>query len=1114
MSKRITLKESSVIHPKKRSFFDITVDDVVGTGASCIVYNAHYTDSMGFQRKIRIKECYPYSSTILRLGDRLTWIEKSSERKDKASFKVAYEQLNAIQNLDGLYNSTIHTFSLIEANNTLYSVMELNEGVTFENDPSRSLLDISKTMKALAEAVGKYHANGYLHLDIKPSNFLVLPETREIVILFDVDSAIRIDDIASGRTPITPSYSKEWAAPEQKQGRVSKLSPATDIYCIGAVLFDKLLGRNPTALDADILADWRLTGELFENINPRAINLLQNILKKCLVPNFKKRYQNTEDLVADLSEVIRVLDAGAPYVVTSVPSVVDGFVGRSEEIDSINELFSNGTKTVFIRGVGGIGKSELAKKYATISHPKYDAVIFLKYEGSLKSCLKKINIQNCSIEDGESKISILHSIFLQQRVLLVIDNFDIDAGEDALFETVIKLGADTLITTRVDQSVFCGSAVRQIDLGNLTKDNLVALFASEANLVIDDKNKSLIENIIDTVYSYTLLIPVIARQMKASGLSLEDLRLRLNDGLKSFADSEKVKIYKDEYLYRANTFEMVRQVFSTAGLSPSQKLTLCALSLLKGVKINKSLYRDMICGSKYTLDDLNSLIDLCWVQYDKISDEISLHPVIEEVTSLMLNPSVTDFPQLSSFINELINDEEICSETSWTHFEEDVLENKKLWLYSLVSSFSLSTLKDVLFVCKVFDYVVGVSPINSYTYIDIDFVSTLNDSIEHISPSTLIHIEDAYRIPRLRLLFSIDNLVRAGQLQMTEKWEKSMKEEIEKEFLLADSFAHQLPTEVEVKLAINTLCFNIYSIYYDYSRLVAEKITEKMTEYEDIWWKPHLNSLYDQEQTAILALLGYDWKMTKERVSDRFEVISHSLENPVIKSFRDRFFSGEDVNELISDIMKEESLSPNVKQGCVSTMLKEAFAPIFKADSIAEKQKLIDEYDWKRAVALNKAFKLLKKERTYALPRDVEGLVIISHILAKDNEYAERELNWYLESVKRCVIRETEKSKFMSFKNLSEATIDGNIYPGILIQMSKCNLTHLALKYLILVAKNIKSTLEATDSQMYDWYRSIRDFAEMAMEDPNAKIESVNAIFVEYSNICNKLVMGRFVTKR
>ena len=169
------------------------IDDMIGSGATCIVYSAHYKDHAGQRHRVHIKECYPYSAQITRSGNQICWAEENERDYALTKFRSTYQKLLEMQNTQGLRNATAHAFELCEANGTLYSVMNVNEGKTFEQDISSSLSDILKTVLALTRVVGKYHENGYLHLDIKPSNFLTIPETRELVILFDMDSVTSIN---------------------------------------------------------------------------------------------------------------------------------------------------------------------------------------------------------------------------------------------------------------------------------------------------------------------------------------------------------------------------------------------------------------------------------------------------------------------------------------------------------------------------------------------------------------------------------------------------------------------------------------------------------------------------------------------------------------------------------------------------------------------------------------------------------------------------------------------------------------------------------------------------------------------------------------------------------
>ena len=289
------------------------IDSVVGDGATCIVYSARYTDHAGLSHSVLLKECYPYADNIIRDGNILSWSIENERQKSLSSFKTAYEKLMTMQNIAKLRNSTSHAFDLFEANGTLYSVTDITEGTTFDKDKSRSLADILKTVLALSKVVQKYHNNGYLHLDIKPGNFLVIPETRELVVLFDLDSVTSIEDIKSGKVKCVP-YSKGWAAPEQMQGHINNLCPATDIYSIGAVLFQKLFERDITPADTGLFADWDFDGEIFDKINPKIKRLLREIFKKTLSANIKRRYQNADELITALEEAVKTAEEETVFI--------------------------------------------------------------------------------------------------------------------------------------------------------------------------------------------------------------------------------------------------------------------------------------------------------------------------------------------------------------------------------------------------------------------------------------------------------------------------------------------------------------------------------------------------------------------------------------------------------------------------------------------------------------------------------------------------------------------------------------------------------------------------------------------------------------------------------
>ena len=90
--------------------------------------------------------------------------------------------------------------------------MTVMAGQAYARVEEPDLYQLLRHMKALTRVIGNYHRAGFLHLDIKPDNIFVYPETPEMLLLFDFDSVVPKDAVSSG-TGL--SYTRDWAAPEQ-----------------------------------------------------------------------------------------------------------------------------------------------------------------------------------------------------------------------------------------------------------------------------------------------------------------------------------------------------------------------------------------------------------------------------------------------------------------------------------------------------------------------------------------------------------------------------------------------------------------------------------------------------------------------------------------------------------------------------------------------------------------------------------------------------------------------------------------------------------------------------------------------------------------------------------
>ena len=95
----------------------------------------------------------------------------------------------------------------------------------------------------VARAVHYLHTAGMIHRDLKPSNILIDERQQPFVTDFGLAKFFQSEDerTESGMIMGTPSY----MSPEQAAGRTAEIGPQSDVYSLGAILYEMLTGRPP-----------------------------------------------------------------------------------------------------------------------------------------------------------------------------------------------------------------------------------------------------------------------------------------------------------------------------------------------------------------------------------------------------------------------------------------------------------------------------------------------------------------------------------------------------------------------------------------------------------------------------------------------------------------------------------------------------------------------------------------------------------------------------------------------------------------------------------------------------------------------------------------------------
>lgn len=649
-----------------------TTDAIIGLGANCIVYDAHYLDSLGNKKPVKLKECYPIAANVTRNKNVLSWKDGSEKESAYARFEQSYQIASQMQNSDTTRSTAVYSLDLFEYNNTKYVAMIPENGISYDKDTSENIEDIIRTALALTNTVGRYHQIGYLHLDVKPSNFIATADHTgkgKNIALFDFDTLIPIDNITD-KLIQSVSYSKGWAAPEQMQQQIGKLCPATDLFSIGAVLFERVMKRKFENSDMSPFAEWEYDNRFdVKSVNPKVKRLLTDIFHKTLTSNVKKRYQTANDLAAALRELLDVVTDGRPYIISAFPAATTLFLGREFELREIQHAFTAGNK-VFLHGIGGIGKSALAIAYANRHQAAYDTVIFLRYNGSLEDMFIDINIENFDGDDAAKRKNLKR--LLDERTLLVIDNFDVEIDDDDYFDEILSFKAHTIITSRTDfVSVFAGDVV-QIEVGSLTYSSLALLFSRFSGISINDLDKQAeFKTLLKAVDYHTLTIELLGRQIAASGSSISMLTSQVEKGIHSFTNDVKVKVYKDGRIIKRTIPEILRVLFQIADLREDRKQVLRNIYLIRFMYIDKITYHTHTLCSTHEIDALNDLVELGWIQTNGIY--YSLHPLIEGLVRDELKPNQENSQRVYYHIQSVIND--CCDNELYDNADEYEFDN-------------------------------------------------------------------------------------------------------------------------------------------------------------------------------------------------------------------------------------------------------------------------------------------------------------------------------------------------------------------------------------------------------------------------------------------------------
>lgn len=223
-------------------------------------------------------------------------------------------------------------------------------------------------VKQLADGMHYAHERGIVHRDLKPANVLMTKSSPSVPKITDFGLARRVDGssglTATGAILGTPSY----MAPEQAEGKGKEAGPATDIYALGAVLYECLTGRPPFKAATPMETMLQVATEEPvppSRLLPKMPRDLETICLKCLEKSPDRRYETAQALADDLDRYL----TGQPIMARPVGRIERGlkWVKRNRVVSALLAA----TVLAVVTGVAGIYWNYLdAKKQEALATGK------------------------------------------------------------------------------------------------------------------------------------------------------------------------------------------------------------------------------------------------------------------------------------------------------------------------------------------------------------------------------------------------------------------------------------------------------------------------------------------------------------------------------------------------------------------------------------------------------------------------------------------------------------------------------------------------------------------------------------------------------------------------
>jgi predicted ATPase/predicted Ser/Thr protein kinase len=282
--------------------------------------------------------------------------------KDEGAKKRFIQEAKAAAALNHPHICTI--YEVDEADDQTFIAMEFIEGQNLKDKLKSGPLDIDEAQDIIiqiAEGLKEAHEKGIVHRDIKPANIMLTEKGQAKITDFGLAKLSWGADLTKTSTTMgTAAY----MSPEQAKGE--EVDNRTDIWSLGVVFYEMLTGCLPfgggheSAILHSIIYE---EPQDLKKLCPGCPNVLADVIANCLQKDIEKRFASVTEILDILEDKAHPKKVREPQRKHNLPEQLTSFVGRSQEIETVQKLLCE-NRLVTLTGAGGCGKTRLAVETA------------------------------------------------------------------------------------------------------------------------------------------------------------------------------------------------------------------------------------------------------------------------------------------------------------------------------------------------------------------------------------------------------------------------------------------------------------------------------------------------------------------------------------------------------------------------------------------------------------------------------------------------------------------------------------------------------------------------------------------------------------------------------